>query len=158
MPVASQRFWHTKRNDLLLTQDSNGNMLGSFQRSELRIEVEAPARLLKESLSCPAQLQQWVWPQRLAAGLPEQLHAGLAFTSWLGPVAIGHVVEVAEANCLRLLLSQGIDGFHEWYWGENWLQSRLEGVSLLPLNLGQTLNLLRLRQFLNVRRNLSARS
>jgi len=44
------------------------------------------------------------------------------------------------------LLSQGIDGFHEWYWGEGWVQSRLEGVSILP-NLGQTLNLLRLRQF-----------
>jgi hypothetical protein len=57
-------------------------------------------------------------------------------------------VERIENNGFRLLLSQGIDGYHEWYWGEGWVQSRLEGVSLLPLNLGQTLNLLRLRTFL----------
>jgi hypothetical protein len=46
-------------------------------------------------------------------------------------------------------LSQGIDGYHEWYWGDGWLQSRLEGISLLPLNLGQTLSLLKLRLFLS---------
>jgi hypothetical protein len=45
-------------------------------------------------------------------------------------------------------LSQSIDGYHEWYWGDGWVQSRLEGISLLPLNLGQTLSLLRLREFL----------
>ncbi|MEG4629803.1 hypothetical protein QUB56_09295 [Microcoleus sp. AR_TQ3_B6] len=55
---------------------------------------------------------------------------------------------IAEHNCLRLLLSQGIDGFHEWYGGDGWLQSRLEGVSLLALSLGQTASLLRLREFL----------
>jgi hypothetical protein len=66
----------------------------------------------------------------------------------MGPVAIQHKVEVAQVNCLRLLLSQGIDGYHEWYWGDGWVQSRLEGISLLPLNLGQTLALLRLRQFI----------
>jgi len=125
-------------------------MLGTFQQSELRIEVEASATLLQESLTRPAQMQQWLWPQRLAAGLPEELHRELRFTSWLGPVAVQHFVDVAEPNCLRLLLSQGIDGFHEWCWGENWVQSRLEGVSLLPLNLGQTLGLLRLRQFLSI--------
>ncbi|MEG5215625.1 hypothetical protein QUB48_07680 [Microcoleus sp. ARI1-A5] len=38
--------------------------------------------------------------------------------------------------------------FHQWYWGDGWVQSRLEGVSLLPLNLGQTASLLRLREFL----------
>jgi hypothetical protein len=76
----------------------------------------------------------------------------LTFTTWTGPVAIQHQVEVQDSNCLRLLLSQGIDGYHEWYWGEGWVQSRLEGVSLLPLNLGQTLNLLRLRQFLTAKR------
>jgi len=48
-----------------------------------------------------------------------------------------------------LALSQGIDGYHEWYWGDGWLQSRLEGISLLPLNLGQTLSLLKLRLFLS---------
>jgi len=88
-------------------------------------------------------LQQWLWPQRFAAGCQN---------SWIkdsftrtGPVAIHHQVEVAT-QLSTSLLSQGIDGFHEWYWGEGWVQSRLEGVSILP-NLGQTLNLLRLRQF-----------
>ena len=126
-------------------------MLGTFQQSQLRIEVEASATAIQDSLLRPVQLQQWLWPQRLTVGMPEQLHQGLTFTSWSGPVAIQHQVDVATPNCLRLLLSQGIDGFHEWYWGEGWVQSRLEGVSMLPLNLGQTLNLLRLRQFLTTR-------
>jgi hypothetical protein len=80
--------------------------------------------------------------------MPEELHTGFQFTTWTGPISIHHQVEVAKPNCLRLLLSGGIDGFHEWYWGEGWVQSRLEGVSILPLNLGQTLNLLSLRHFL----------
>nr|WP_250121887.1 hypothetical protein [Chroococcidiopsis sp. CCMEE 29] len=123
-------------------------MFGNFQQIQLRIEVEASETVIRDSLLRPVQLQQWLWPQRLAAGMPEQLHQGLTFTSWTGPVAIQHQVQVATPICLRLLLSQGIDGFHEWYWGEGWVQSRLEGISLLPLNLGQTLSLLRLRQFL----------
>ena len=128
-------------------------MLGTFQQSQLRIEVEASATAIQNSLLRPVQLQQWLWPQRLTVGMPEQLHQGLAFTSWTGPVAIHHQVEVATPNCLRLLLSQGIDGFHEWYWEEGWVQSRLEGVSMLPLNLGQTLNLLSLRQFLTAQQS-----
>ena len=123
-------------------------MLGNFQQSQLRIELEASESAIRDSLLRPMQLQQWLWPQRLSTGMPEQLHQGLTFTSWTGPISIYHSVDVATPNCLRLLLSQGIDGFHEWYWGVGWVQSRLEGVSLLPLNLSQTLNLLRLRQFL----------
>ena len=49
---------------------------------------------------------------------------------------------------LRMILKQGIDGYHEWLWGDGWVQSRLEGISLLPLNLGQTFSLLKLRLFL----------
>ncbi|NEP02229.1 MAG: hypothetical protein F6K58_26950 [Symploca sp. SIO2E9] len=123
-------------------------MLGTFQQSQLRIEVEAPQNLIRDSLLNYEQLRQWLWPGRLSAELTEVLNPGLTFTTRLGPVAIQHQVEVVESNCLRLLLSQGIDGYHEWYWGEGWVQSRLEGVSLLPLNLGQTINLLNLRQFL----------
>jgi hypothetical protein len=123
-------------------------MLGSFQQSQLRIEVEASETTIQDSLLCPGQIQKWLWPQRLASGMPEKLHSGLNFTSWIGPVAIHHQVQVATPICLRLLIYGGIDGFHEWYWGEGWVQSRLEGISLLPLNLGQTLSLLRLRQFL----------
>ena len=123
-------------------------MLGSFQQSQLRIEVEASEKTIRDSLLCPEHLQKWIFPQRLSSGLPEQLKSGMTFTSSIGPVAIGHQVQVATPNCLRLLLNGGIDGFHEWYWGEGWVQSRLEGISLLPLNLAQTLGLLNLRQFL----------
>jgi hypothetical protein len=123
-------------------------MLGNFQKSQLRIEIAASAEAIHHSLLHPAQLEKWLLGQRLASGMPEELHSGVQFTSWSGPVAIHHQVDVAKSNCLRLLLSGGIDGFHEWYWGEGWVQSRLEGISLLPLNLGQTLNLFSLRQFL----------
>jgi hypothetical protein len=123
-------------------------MLGTFQQSYLRIEVEAPQTVIRENLLHSQHLRRWLWLQRFSQGLPEQLHPGLTFTTWTGPVAIQHRVEVAQSNCLRLLLSQGIDGYHEWYWGDGWVQSRLEGISLLPLNLGQTLSLLRLRQCL----------
>ncbi|MCM0590894.1 MAG: hypothetical protein ACSI46_22615 [Gloeotrichia echinulata DVL01] len=123
-------------------------MLGNFQQSQLRIEIEASADAIHDSLLRPKQLEKWLIGQRFAPGMPEELHPGFEFTTWTGPVPIHHQVNVARSNCLRLLLSGGIDGFHEWYWGEGWVQSRLEGVSFLPLNLGQTLNLLSLRQFL----------
>lgn len=123
-------------------------MLGTFQQSSLRIEVNAKEADIRDSLIRPSQLQQWLWPQQFSPGLPEQFQAGLIFTSSLGVVTIQHYVDVAQPNCLRLLLSRGIDGFHEWYWGEGWIQSRLEGISLLPLNLGQTINLMRLKDFL----------
>ena len=123
-------------------------MLGNFQQSNLRIELEASETEIRDSLLRPSQLQQWLWPQQLSSGLPEAFSQGLTFTSSLGPLAVQHHVDIAEQNCLRLLLSQGIDGFHEWYWGDGWVQSRLQGVSLLPLSLGQTASLLRLREFL----------
>ena len=124
-------------------------MLGTFQQSNLRIEVEASEVAIRESLLRPSQLQKWLWPQQFSPGLPEQFKAGMRFTSSIGPVTIQHYVDVAESNCLRFLLSQGIDGFHEWYWGEGWIQSRLEGISVIPLNLGQTINLVRLKDFLS---------
>lgn len=124
-------------------------MLGTFQQSHLRIEVTASETDLRDSLLKPTSLQQWLAPQRLSTGLPEQLQAGTEFTSSFGPIVVRHYVEKAEPHRLRLLLSGGIDGFHEWTWGEGWVQSRLEGISLLPLNFGQTLSLLRLRQFLS---------
>jgi hypothetical protein len=122
-------------------------MLGTYQQSQLRIEISASAKSLRASLLETAKLRQWLFPQRLEANLPNLLTPDLAFTSWLGGVAIDHHVDVAEDNCLRLLLAKGIDGFHEWVWGEGWVQSRLEGISLLPLNLGHTVSLMQLRQF-----------
>lgn len=123
-------------------------MLGIFQQSSLRIEVAASEAVLRQSLTDSGKLQEWLSPLRLERGLPEQLQPGLTFTSWAGPIAIQHYVEQVQPNSLRLLLSKGIDGFHEWYWGDGWVQSRLEGISLLPLNLAQTASLLQLRQFL----------
>lgn len=123
-------------------------MLGTFQQSNLRIEVEASAADIQHSLLRPAEFQQWLAPQTFSAGLPDQLASGVTYTSWIGPIAIQHQVDLSEPNGLRLLLSQGIDGYHEWYWGDGWIQSCLAGVSVLPLSLGQTLSLLRLQQFL----------
>ncbi|WP_315792053.1 hypothetical protein [Fischerella sp. JS2] len=123
-------------------------MLGNFQKSQLRIEMEASAAAIGDSLLRPTQLEKWLLSGSLTPGMPEQLHPGFQFATRFGPITIHHQVDVANPNCLRLILSQGIDGFHEWYWGEGWVQSRLEGISLLPLALGQSLNLLSLRQFL----------
>ncbi|WP_088890801.1 hypothetical protein [Leptolyngbya ohadii] len=123
-------------------------MLGSFQQSVLRIELDASAQQIRDSLLRSDQFRRWLAPQTFSQGLPETLYTGLTFTSWIGPVSIQHQVDRAEEDGLRFLLSQGIDGYHDWSWGEGWVQSRLEGVSLLPLNLGQTLSLLRLKQYL----------
>ncbi len=127
-------------------------MFGTFQQSNLRIEIEASEQQIRDSLICPSQFQQWLFPQTFSQGLPDRLHQGLVFTSWIGPVPIHHQVDKIDANSLRFLMSKGIDGVHEWYWGDGWVQSCLEGVSLIPLNLGHTLSLLRLRQFLAAQR------
>ncbi|PSR19577.1 hypothetical protein C8255_01515 [filamentous cyanobacterium CCP3] len=123
-------------------------MLGTFQRSRLRIEVEATQGQIQASLVQPSNFSQWLWPQRFSQGLPTELHSGLSFKSYLGPVEIHHEIERVDDHSLCMVLSGGIDGFHEWYWGDRWVQSRLEGVSALPLNLGQSLAIARLRQFL----------
>lgn len=123
-------------------------MLGTFQQSNLRIEINASHQKIADSLLCPAHFQKWLFPQTFSAGLPERLKSGTTYTSWLGPIAVQYRVELANEDGLRLLLHQGIDGFHEWHWGDGWVQSCLEGVSFLPLNLGQTLTLMRLKQFL----------
>lgn len=122
-------------------------MLGTFQQSQLRIAIEAKEETLRESLLNTQKLRQWLFPQWLSDPLPQRLETGTVFTSWTLGIPVTHQVEKVTENSIRLLLSQGIDGYHEWYWGEGWVQSRLEGVSLLPLNLGQTLGLLRLRLF-----------
>lgn len=126
-------------------------MLGTFQQSNLRIEVDATAAKIRDSLLRPDQFQQWMWLQRFSTGLPERLQPTTTFSSWLGPIAIQHQVDRADENSLRLLMSQGVDGYQEWLWGDGWVQSSIAGVSLLPLNLGQTASLLQLRQFLTGR-------
>jgi len=123
-------------------------MLGTFQQSQIRIEIAASANAIHDSILHPAQLKKWLLGQSFPPEMPTELPSGFEFTTHTGPISIHHRVDVVKPNCLRLLLSGGIDGFHEWYWGEGWIQSRLEGISILPLNLGQTLSLVSLRQFL----------
>ncbi|HHP7229256.1 MAG TPA: hypothetical protein ACFCUY_00165 [Xenococcaceae cyanobacterium] len=123
-------------------------MLGNFQQSNLRIEIEASESTIRDSLLQTEKLKTWLFPQTITSELPERLQLGLSFTSQLGLVKINHQVELLNDYCVRFLLSGGIDGYHEWCWGDGWIQSRLEGISLLPLNLGQTLSLLKLRQYL----------
>jgi len=129
-------------------------MLGSFQKSQLRIEIDASQQAIGESLLHPMQLGKWLPSGEFSkVAMPEQLHPGFEFTTHIGPLSIHHHVDVTTPNSLRLLLSQGIDGFHEWYWGEGWVQSRLEGISMLPLSLGQTASLFSLRQYLKSKQN-----
>lgn len=128
-------------------------MFGSFQTSKLRIEMNASEAALHNALTQSAQIRQWLWPQTFSDNLPAILVPGTVFTSWMGPVEIQHHVDVVDANTLRFILSKGVDGFQEWSWGNQWVQSRLEGVSLLPLNAGQSLTLLRLKIFLEWRKS-----
>lgn len=126
-------------------------MLGNFQQSHLRIEVEAKEETIRDSLLQIDNLSKWMSFANFPGNLSGKLQTGTTFTTSLGIVNVDHQVQTAENNCLRLLLSKGIDGYHEWYWGDGWIQSRLEGISLLPLSLGQTFSLMRLRQFLSDR-------
>jgi hypothetical protein len=121
-------------------------MLGNFQRSELRIEVPATASTIRDRLLSPASLKKWLFPQQMSFPSQDILTVGTKYQASLGPLAVSYQVDRVDDRCVRLLLSQAIDGYHEWCWGEGWVQSRIEGISLLPLNLHQTTTLLRLRQ------------
>ena len=123
-------------------------MFGNFQRSELRIEVPASAATIRDRLLSPPALTEWLFPQQLSFPSQDLLTVGTKFRAALGPVKLELQVDRVSPQLLRLLLSQGIDGYHEWCWGEGWVQSRLEGISLLPLNLCQTGILFRLRDAL----------
>ena len=123
-------------------------MFGTFQQTTLRIEVNAPAEAIRDSLLQPRQFKQWLWPQTFSAGLPDMLEKETTFTGYIGPIKVQHRVVDLSAQHVCLVLWEGIDGFHEWHWGDEWVQSRIEGISLLPINLAQSLNLFRLKRFL----------
>ena len=125
-------------------------MFGNFQRSELRIEVAAAGSMIRDRLLSPPALSKWLLPQQMSFASQDLLAVDTKFKTSFGPVAVNCQVDRVGAQSLRLLLSQGVDGYHEWYWGEGWVQSRLEGISLLPLNLYQTATLFRLQQSLKV--------
>ncbi len=125
-------------------------MLGNFQRSELRIEVPATSSTIRDRLLSPSALKKWLFPQQVNFASEDLLTVGTKFDTSFGILKVQSQVDRVNAQCLRLLLSNGVDGYHEWHWGEGWVQSRLEGVSLLPLNLYQTATLLRLREALKV--------
>ncbi|MCY7335226.1 MAG: hypothetical protein LH613_03270 [Chamaesiphon sp.] len=125
-------------------------MLGNFQRSELRIEVPATPSTIRDRLLSPLALKKWLFPQQMSFSSQDLLTVGTKFETSFGSLVVGSQVERVDSQCLRLLLSQAVDGYHEWYWGEGWVQSRLEGISLLPLNLYQTATLLRLQQSLKL--------
>jgi hypothetical protein len=123
-------------------------MFGNFQRGELRIEVPASIDRISDRLTLPTQLERWMFPQQLKFKSNNRLVVGDTFTNAVGPInSIAEVVNIRETS-LRLRLSQGIDGYHEWLWGDGWVQSRLEGITLVPLNLCHTSILLRLQQSL----------
>lgn len=123
-------------------------MFGQFQQSHIRFEVKASSRTIQASLTQPEQLKKWLWMQRWdQTKLPAQFAPNIEFTTHLGVIPITHHIDRLTPHGIRFLLSQGIDGFQEWTWDDGWIQSRLEGVSLLPLNLGQTMALLSLRYF-----------
>ena len=125
-------------------------MFGIYQQSTLRVEMDATVAQLRESLTQPEQIRQWLWPQQFSENFQGLLQAGHAFSSYVGPIRIDHTVDECSETAIRFLLHRGVDGFHEWYWGDGWVQSRLEGVSSLPLNIAQTTSLLRLQLFLRL--------
>ncbi|MBE7382909.1 MAG: hypothetical protein F6J95_016025 [Leptolyngbya sp. SIO1E4] len=127
-------------------------MFGTFQQTTLRVEIEATTAVIRDSLLQPRQFKQWLWPQTFSEGLPDILEVGTTFISYLGPIKIHHEVTALSPQSMRIVVWEGVDGFHEWCWGDGWVQSRLEGISGLPLNLAQSLNLWRLQRFLQQQR------
>jgi hypothetical protein len=136
-------------------------MFGTYQQSSLRIEVASSSEQIAQSLTRLENLQQWMRPQQIygvtVGTLKAPLTVGQSFKSAVGFAPsiklefahIEHQTELVAPDGIRFLLSGAVDGFHEWQWGDGWVQSRLEGVSVLPLNLGQTLALTRLKQHLS---------
>lgn len=120
-------------------------MLGKFQKSELRIEVKTTQEAIGNCLLDINQLKQWFFPLKFDHNSSPKLSVNDSFSFYLGVIEIKNKVDLINSNGIRIILSGGIDGYQEWSWGDGWIQSRLEGVSILPLNLAQTLNLLRLK-------------
>ena len=123
-------------------------MLGFYQHTQDRLVVNASRQQIQDSLTDAEQIQTWISPQALDPNFPVVLTPGVIYKSTWGVITITHEVTELNDRCLKLVLSEGIDGFHYWHWDDGWLESRLEGVSLLPLPLLHRYVLFRLRSFL----------
>jgi len=66
-------------------------MLGSYQKSQLRIEIDASQQAISESLLHPMQLGKWLPSGNFPSGtMPEELYSGFEFTTRIGPLSIHH--------------------------------------------------------------------
>ncbi len=122
-------------------------MFGYVQHSALRIELQATASQIRQALVEPAALRQWWftgWP--VADSTP--LSPGQTVELWWGILPIRAQVRDLGSDYLRWQFSRGVDGLQTWYWGEGWVQVQLEAVSILPLGVGQTVQLWQLRRYL----------
>jgi hypothetical protein len=120
-------------------------MLGNFQQCQIRIEVAATGAAIRQQLLSPINLRQWLSATKLSLESDNLLQVDCEFSLEIWPMRVDHHVNWVSNDSLRLRLSAAIDGYQEWYWGDGWVQSRLEGISFLPLSLLQTANLSRLR-------------
>jgi hypothetical protein len=128
-------------------------MLGNFQQSQIRIEVSANGAAIRQQLLSPIHLRKWLSATKLSLEGDDLLQIDRTFLVEIWPVRVTHQVSKIGDDSLRLCLSEAIDGYQEWYWGDGWVQSGLAGISLLPLSLIQTANLTRLRWALNQQTN-----
>ncbi len=122
-------------------------MFGTFQQSTVRIQVAADAATIRRCLIEFPLVRQWAWAQNFPNTLPRAMTGGLEFNSYFGPVPLSHRVAELDDDALELVLWGGVDGRIRWQWGDGWIQSTVEGVSLLPLGLGQTAMLDSLSRF-----------
>jgi hypothetical protein len=123
-------------------------MLGNFQQSHLRIELSATAQAIGQQLGFADGLGRVLAPSKVSLAGQEPLRSGDRFAATFGWVTVEQQVAVVGDRGLRLLLHGGIDGYQEWSWGDGWVQSCTEGVSVLPLTALQTLQLMQLQRVL----------
>jgi hypothetical protein len=123
-------------------------MLGNFQQSHLRIELSATAQSIGQQLGFPDGLKRLLAPGKISLEGNEPLRLGDRFSVKFGWVSLEQQVADRGDRSLRFLLHGGIDGYQEWCWGDGWVQSCWEGISVLPLSTLQTWQLLKLQQVL----------
>ena len=129
-------------------------MFGRMQVATVRVAVDVSAEQLSRYLTDTTLLRRWVWPQQLEAGGPEHLSEGAEFYSRWGPARIGHQVRALGNDRMVLALWGAIDGWNEWRWGDGWVQLHVEGVSLLPLQIGLNVALHSLQRFVRSQQHL----